>query len=39
MAVDRQAHDDVRVLRQALGYYWSVAVAAAPDEGLARLER
>jgi hypothetical protein len=25
---------DVRTLRQALGYCWSVAVAGAPDEGL-----
>jgi len=30
---------DVRVLRKALGYCWSVAVAAEPDEGFARLER
>jgi hypothetical protein len=29
----------VRVLRQALGYCWSVAVAALPAEGFARLER
>lgn len=28
-----------RVLRQALGYCWSVAVAALPTEGFARLER
>jgi hypothetical protein len=37
---DRRA-EGVRVLRQALGYCWSVAIAAAPDEGLtafARLE-
>ena len=27
-----------RVLRQALGYCWSVAVAAIPDEGLERFE-
>ncbi|MGC3993418.1 MAG: HEAT repeat domain-containing protein [Propionicimonas sp.] len=26
---------DIRTLRQALGYCWSVAVAAAPDSGLA----
>jgi hypothetical protein len=34
--------DDVRTLRQALGYCWSVAVAADPDAGLpafARLEQ
>lgn len=28
---------DVRVLRQALGYCWSVALAAAPEPGLAAL--
>jgi hypothetical protein len=28
-----------RVLRQALGYCWSVTVAALPDEGLRRFER
>ena len=28
-----------RVLRQALGYCWSVAVAALPEEGLERFER
>jgi hypothetical protein len=27
-----------RILRQALGYCWSVAIAALPDEGLARFE-
>lgn len=31
--------DDVRMLRKALGYCWSVAVAALPDDGCARLER
>lgn len=31
--------DDVRVLRQALGYCWSVALAAAPDEGFDALDR
>jgi hypothetical protein len=36
-ATDR--HDEAfRVLRQALGYGWSVAVAALPSEGLARLD-
>src|SRR5207248_3071330 len=30
---------DYRVLRQALGYGWSVAVVALPDEGKFRLER
>jgi hypothetical protein len=29
---------DVRVLRQALGYCWSVAVAADPEAGLPRFE-
>ncbi len=37
-AKDRRA-DDFRVLRQALGYGWSVAVAALPEEGIARLDR
>lgn len=31
--------DPFRVLRQALGYGWSVAVAAAPDPGFDRLEQ
>ena len=35
---DRRS-DDVRVLRQALGYCWSVAVVAAPDEGRPMIER
>lgn len=30
--------DDVRTLRQALGYCWSVAVAARPEEGLRSFE-
>ena len=34
-----RADPAVRVLRQALGYCWSVAVAALPAEGFARLER
>ena len=37
-AQDRR-HPDVRVLRQALGYGWSVAVAADPDLGLPAFER
>jgi hypothetical protein len=37
-AGDRR-HDDVRVLRQGLGYCWSVAIAAAPDAGLAAFAR
>jgi hypothetical protein len=35
----RRRDPDVRTLRQALGYCWSVAIAAAPDEGFTRLER
>ncbi|GAA4155792.1 hypothetical protein GCM10022286_05230 [Gryllotalpicola daejeonensis] len=31
---DQRRHDDVRTLRQALGYCWSVAIAAAPERGL-----
>ncbi len=31
--------DDFRVLRQALGYGWSVAVVALPDEGKALMEK
>ena len=30
---------DVRALRQALGYCWSVAIAASPVEGKKRFER
>lgn len=37
-AEDRRT-DDFRTLRQALGYAWSVVVAAFPDPGLKRLER
>lgn len=32
--LDGRRRDDVRVLRQALGYCWSVAIAAAPAPGL-----
>lgn len=31
--------EEFRVLRQGLGYCWSVAIAAAPAEGFDRLER
>lgn len=31
--------EDVRVLRKALGYCWSVAIVADPSEGRARFER
>ena len=37
-AADR-TDDSFRVLRQALGYGWSVALVADPDDGFARLER
>ena len=35
---DRRA-DEFRVLRKGLGYCWSVAVAALPEAGKARMER
>jgi hypothetical protein len=35
--VDRRS-DDFRVLRQALGYCWSVAVAAWPEKGQPMME-
>lgn len=38
-AANRRGHDPFRVLRQSLGYCWSVAVAARPDPGFSRLER
>ncbi|AYG05506.1 HEAT repeat domain-containing protein [Gryllotalpicola protaetiae] len=31
---EQRRHEDVRTLRQALGYCWSVAIAAAPEHGL-----
>lgn len=34
----QRRHDDVRTLRQALGYCWSVAVAGSPEEGLPAFE-
>ncbi|HXF36909.1 MAG TPA: hypothetical protein VNO17_06985 [Actinomycetota bacterium] len=34
-----RGEEGFRALRQALGYGWSVAVAALPEEGLPRLER
>jgi hypothetical protein len=37
--VSRRGNDSFRVLRQALGYCWSVAIAARPDDGFARVER
>lgn len=35
---ERRRDDDVRTLRQALGYCWSVAVAAAPVSGLTAFQ-
>lgn len=40
-SVEREADrrsEEVRVLRQALGYCWSVAIVASPDEGKKRFE-
>jgi hypothetical protein len=37
-ASDRR-EESYKILRQALGYAWSVVVAAFPDQGLPRLER
>lgn len=34
----RRSDPDLRTLRQALGYAWSVAVAASPVDGLAEIE-
>lgn len=31
---EERRHEDVRTLRQGLGYCWSVAIAAAPERGL-----
>jgi len=39
LAPERRRDPDVRVLRQGLGYGWSVVVAAAPRTGFAALER
>jgi hypothetical protein len=36
---DQRRDKGFRVLRQALGYCWSVAVAAHPDPGFARFDR
>lgn len=38
-SAEERKHDDFRVLRQALGYCWSVAVAALPEEGQAAMEK
>jgi hypothetical protein len=38
-AEENRRSEGVRALRKALGYCWSVAVAALPDEGTPRLER
>jgi hypothetical protein len=42
LSVEQQAGragDEFRVLRQGLGYCWSVVIAALPDPGLRRMER
>lgn len=36
---DRRGREDVRVLRQTLGYAWSVAAVGDPSEGFEALER
>lgn len=38
-AAGRRGRDDLRVLRQTLGYAWSVAAVGAPGEGFEALER
>lgn len=37
LPAERRRDEDKRVLRQALGYCWSVAVSASPEPGLARF--
>ncbi len=39
LPASRRRDDDVRTLRQALGYCWSVVVASAPEDGFPSLER
>lgn len=39
LPADRRRDGSVRTLRQALGYCWSVAIAADPAAGLARFEQ
>ena len=39
LSVDDRRDPDFRVLRQALGYCWSVSVAALPESGKAIMER
>ncbi len=39
LSVEARRDPDFRVLRQALGYCWSVAVAALPEQGKAAMER
>lgn len=36
---DQRSHPNVRTLRQALGYCWSVAVAGNPERGLAKFRQ
>ena len=38
-AADDRKNDDFKTLRQALGYCWSVVVAALPTEGKAAMEK
>lgn len=38
-ATDDRRHDEFRVLRQALGYGWSVAAAAAPQNAVPYIEK
>jgi hypothetical protein len=39
LAEEDRRSDPFRVLRKGLGYCWSVAVVAAPEDGKARMER
>lgn len=39
MSREERRSPGTRTLRQALGYGWSVAIAAAPEEGMARFRR
>jgi hypothetical protein len=36
---DKRSEEAFKTLRQALGYCWSVVVAALPDEGKSRMEK
>lgn len=39
IAIEDRKNEDFRVLRKSLGYCWSVAVAAMPEEGKRRMEK